>query len=187
MQLIFLGPPGAGKGTQAQLLAKQKQIVHISTGDLLREAIAKQTLLGIQAQAHVNAGELVPNILVMAMIEERLDKPDLKRGWIMDGFPRSVSQALALDKLLLKMNQPRPQVIYFDVDSKILVKRMLERGRLDDNEETIRRRLEVYQTETAPLIDLYQRRHCLKTINGNLSVDEVTGRLHLELQLTVSV
>jgi adenylate kinase len=187
MQLIFLGPPGAGKGTQAQILAEQLQIAHISIGDLLREAIAGKTSLGIQAQAHVHAGELVPNILVMATIEERLDKPDIKRGWILDGFPRTISQALALDKLLLKMNQPSPKVIYFDVNPKMLVKWMLERGRSDDNEKTIRRRLEVYQTETAPLIDFYQRRHCLKTINGNLSVAEVTDCLHSELQLTVSV
>ncbi len=187
MQLIFLGPPGAGKGTQAKLIAQQEQIAHISTGDILREAIAGQTSLGIQAKAHVDAGELVPDILVMAIMRERLGQPDTERGWILDGFPRTVSQAEALDQLLSILNQPHPQVVYFDVETEVLVKRMLGRGRLDDNEETIRRRLEVYQAQTAPLIDFYQRRHCLKTVDGNLSVAEVTHRLHSELQLTVSV
>ena len=187
MQLIFLGAPGAGKGTQAKLLAQQEQIAHISTGDILREAIAGKTSLGIQAQAHVDAGELVPDILVMAIMRERLGQPDTERGWILDGFPRSVSQAQALDELLSILNQPHPQVVYFDVDSEVLVKRMLGRGRLDDNEETIRRRLEVYQAQTAPLIDFYQRRNCLKTVDGNLSVAEVTTSLHSELQLTASV
>ena len=187
MRLIFLGPPGAGKGTQAKLIAQQGQIAHISTGDILREAIAGQTSLGIQAQAHVDAGELVPDILVMAIMRERLGQPDTEKGWILDGFPRTVSQAEALDQLLSILNQPHPQVVYFNVDSEVLVKRMLGRGRLDDNEETIYRRLEVYQAQTAPLIDFYQRRHCLKTVDGNLSVAEVTRRLHSELQLTAPV
>ena len=187
MQLIFIGAPGAGKGTQAQLLAEQQQLVHISTGDLLREAIAGKTSLGIQAQAHVNAGELVPDILIMAIMRERFGQPDMKQGWILDGFPRTVSQAEALDQLLSIMQQPHPQVIYFEVDAEILVKRMLERGRLDDNEETIKRRLEVYEQQTIPLLDFYQRRRCLKTIDGNQGVTEVTQNLYSELELMTSV
>ena len=186
MPLIFLGPPGAGKGTQAKILAQQGPIAHISTGDVLRKAIASQTTLGKQSQAYVDAGELVPDSLVMAMIRERLSQPDTKLGWILDGFPRNVSQARGLDQLLSILSQPHPQVVYFDVDSNILVKRLLRRGRQDDNEEAIRRRLEVYQAETTPLIDFYQRRKCLISIDGNQSESEVTNSLHLALQCPVS-
>lgn len=187
MQLIFLGAPGAGKGTQAELLAEQNGFVHISTGDLLRQTIAGKTSLGIQTEAHVSAGELVPDILIMAIMRERFGQPDLKQGWILDGFPRTISQAEALDQLLSIMQQPHPEVIYFKVDAAILVKRMLQRGRLDDNEETIKRRLEVYEQETFPLPNFYQRRHCLKTIDGNLTVSEINQNLHSELNLIVSV
>ena len=187
MPLIFLGAPGAGKGTQAEIIAKKWQIPHISTGDILREAIAGKTSLGIQAQAYVASGELVPDILVMALMRERFGQPDLKRGWILDGFPRSLSQAQALEQLLSLVRQPYPRVVYFEVSTETLVQRMLGRGRLDDNEATIRRRLEVYQAETSPLIDYYRRRHCLKVIDGNLPISEVTNRLQEALQLTAAV
>ena len=187
MQLIFLGPPGAGKGTQARIIAEGWQIPYISTGDMLREAIAGKTSLGIQAQAHVEAGELVPDILVMALMREWFGQPGKERGWILDGFPRTLSQAEALDQLLSIMKQPHPRVIYFEVSTEVLVKRMLERGRLDDNEQTIRRRLEVYREDTAPLIDFYQRRHCLTTIDGNLPVAEVSRTLQESLQIPARV
>lgn len=177
MQFIFLGPPGAGKGTQASLLASRWQIPHISTGDILRQAIAGKTALGIQAQTHVAAGELVPDILVLALMRERFGQSDIQHGWILDGFPRSLSQAQALDELLSIVGQPHPAVIYFDIATELLVERMLGRGRLDDNETTIRRRLQVYQADTAPLIDFYQKRHCLKTINGSASISQVTQTL----------
>lgn len=195
MPLIFLGPPGAGKGTQAEILAQQGPIPHISTGDILRKAItgsgglrpiASETPLGIQAQAYVDAGELVPDHLIMAMMRERLSQSDTKLGWILDGFPRTVSQARGLDQLLSILNQPHPQVVYFYVDANVLVKRLLERGRKDDNEDSIRRRLEVYEAQTIPLIDFYQKRKCLLSINGNQSVAEVTNSLHLALQFPVS-
>ncbi len=177
MQLIFLGPPGAGKGTQASFLAERRQIPHISTGDILRDAIAGKTALGIQAQNHVEAGELVPDLLIMALMRERFGQSDMVRGWILDGFPRTLPQAHALDQLLSLFRQPYPRVVHFESSPDILVKRMLARGRKDDNEDTIRRRLDVYQEDTAPLIDFYQRRRCLTTVNGNLSVDEVARTL----------
>ena len=185
MPLIFLGPPGAGKGTQAKILAQQGPIPHISTGELLREAIAAQTPLGREAQAHVDAGVLVPDSLIMDMMRERLSQSDTKLGWILDGFPRTVSQARGLDQLLSILAQPHPQVVYFYVEPNLLVQRLLGRGRQDDNEETIRRRLQVYEAQTIPLIDFYQRRKCLVSINANQSVAEVANSLHLALQFPV--
>jgi adenylate kinase len=187
MQLIFLGPPGAGKGTQASTLAEQWEIPHISTGDILRQAIAGKTSLGIRAQAHVDAGELVPDILIMALMRERFGQSDLARGWILDGFPRNLSQAHALEELLLIMRQSHYQVVNFEVSAEVLVERMLQRGRQDDNEQTIRRRLEVYQAETSPLIAFYQRRRCLKTVDGNLSVPEVNRLLQQSFPLLAAV
>lgn len=181
MQFVFLGPPGAGKGTQASILAKRWQILHISTGDILRNAIASKTSLGLQAQTHVEAGELVPDSLVMALMRDRFGQPDIKQGWLLDGFPRTVSQAHALDELLAIVRQPHPTVIYFEVDIELLVERMLTRGRLDDTEETIRRRLDVYREDTIPLVDFYRKRNCLKAINGGLPVSEVAQTLQESL------
>lgn len=181
MRLIFLGPPGAGKGTQAATLAELRQIPHISTGDILRKAIANQTPLGLQAKSHVDAGELVPDTLVIALMKERLEQPDTKNGWILDGFPRNLSQADALDELLKTIGQNYDQVVNLEVPTEVLVQRMLGRGRKDDNEATIRRRLEVYQEETAPLIDFYQSRQCLKVIDGNCPVANVTQSLQESL------
>jgi adenylate kinase len=182
MRLIFLGAPGAGKGTQADIIAKQWQIPHISTGEILRQAISGKTSLGIQAQAYVEAGELVPNILIMAIVSERFEKPDLKQGWILDGFPRNLFQAEALELLLESLKQPLHQVIYFQVSTEILVARMLARGRLDDNEHTIRRRLQVYRQEMAPVVNFYQQRRCLTNIDGSLAVAEVTSSLARSLE-----
>jgi adenylate kinase len=185
MRLIFLGPPGSGKGTQAEILAKQLQIPHISTGDILRQAIAHKTGLGFQSEIHVNAGELVPDILVMAIMRERFGMADMQQGWILDGFPRTLSQAEALDELLQIMNQPYGHAIYFNVATEVVVERMLQQGRLDDNATTIRRRLEVYEAEIAPLIDYYRRRRFLKSIDGNLSVEKVNLALQEFLGLPV--
>jgi adenylate kinase len=187
MHLIFLGAPGVGKGTQSEILAAQWQIPHISTGDILRTAIAGKTSLGIQARAHVEAGELVPDILVMALMRERFGQPDLQHGWILDGFPRNLSQAQALEQLLSITGQPYPQVIYFEVPPELLVQRMLARGRSDDLETTIRRRLDVYRTETEPLIDYYRRRRCLKVVDGRGAVAEVSHRLQEILSCSLPV
>ncbi|MEM6521355.1 MAG: adenylate kinase [Cyanobacteria bacterium P01_D01_bin.71] len=186
MQFIFLGPPGAGKGTQASVLADRWQIPHISTGDILRSAIAGKTSLGLQARTHVEAGELVPNILIMALVRERFGEPDMQQGWLLDGFPRTLAQAQALDELLAIVRQPHPQAIYFEVSPENLVARMLDRGRQDDTDATIRRRLEIYQADTAPLIDFYAKRECLIKIDGNRPPDEVAQTLQASLLVNQS-
>ena len=176
--VIFLGPPGAGKGTQAKLLANSHNIPHISTGDILRTAVSKQTALGVKAQAYMDRGELVPDQLVINLIQERLGQPDAQPGWILDGYPRTVVQADSLDALLTELNQRCDRTINFDVPDEALIERMLSRGRKEDNEDVIRRRLEVYREQTAPLIDYYQTREKLITIDGNQSMEEVAGHLN---------
>jgi adenylate kinase len=176
-RLIFLGPPGAGKGTQAQVLAQHLNVPHISTGDILRQAMKEQTPLGIQAQSYVDAGELVPDQLVQEMVKERLSQPDANSGWILDGFPRKVTQAVFLQELLAQMHQSGEQVINLDVPDDVVLARLLERKRKDDTEELIRHRLEVYRNETAPLINHYRDRQKLLVVNGNQSQEDVTSEL----------
>lgn len=176
-RLIFLGPPGAGKGTQAQVLAEHLHIPHISTGEILRQAMKEQTPLGIKAQGYVDSGELVPDQLVQDLVEERLGQPDAKSGWILDGFPRKVTQAAFLEELLTKTAQGGERVVNLDAPDDVVISRLLARGRKDDTEEVIRRRLEVYRDETAPLIDYYSQRERLLTVNGNQSQEEVTHEL----------
>lgn len=174
-RLIFLGPPGAGKGTQAKTLATNWQIPHISTGDILRSAMREQSSLGIKAQGYVDRGELVPDQLVQEMVVERLNHADTQPGWILDGFPRNVSQAGFLDNLLQKPAQDHARVVNLEVPDEVLVTRLLGRGRQDDTEEIIRRRLEVYREETEPLIDYYRDRHQLVSVDGNQSLEKVTA------------
>jgi adenylate kinase len=180
-RLIFLGPPGAGKGTQAKLLAELLQVPHISTGDILRSAITAKTPIGQKAQSYVDCGELVPDGLILDMIRDRLNQPDAHKGWILDGFPRNVGQASFLDKLLQELNQTCDCAINLEVPDEVLMARLLERaqkeGRADDNEDTIRRRLEVYRNETAPVIGFYRDRSVLTAINGNQPVNSVTEYL----------
>lgn len=176
-RFILLGAPGAGKGTQAKTLATLRHIPHISTGDILREAVSQGTPLGVKAQGYMDRGELVPDQLVIDLIRERLSRPDAHIGWILDGFPRNVTQATFLDELLMEIDQVYDHAINFEVPDDVLVQRMLGRGRKDDTEEVIRRRLQVYREQTAPLIDFYSSRNKLATINGNSSVEEVTATL----------
>ena len=176
-RLIFLGPPGAGKGTQAKNLAEFWQIPHISTGDILRQAMKEQTPLGIKAQSYVDSGELVPDKLVQDLVQERLQQPDTKSGWILDGFPRKVTQATFLGELLEQIDQGGERVVNLDVPDEVVITRLLGRGRKDDSEEVIRRRLEVYRQETAPLIDYYGNSQKLLTVNGNQSQEEVTNAI----------
>lgn len=177
-RLIFLGPPGAGKGTQANLLASTCAIPHISTGDILRSAVAQKTDLGLKAQSYMDQGELVPDQLMLSLICDRLKQSDTKHGWILDGFPRTVAQASFLDELLSEISQRYDFVLNLDVPDEVLIERLLGRGRSDDTEETIRRRLNVYREQTAPLIDFYRARDQLLLIDGNQSVKAVTETLH---------
>lgn len=190
MRMIFLGPPGAGKGTQAARIAEMLQIPHISTGDILRLHVADRTPLGIEAKLYMDKGELVPDQLILDMVKSRLEQADTSNGWILDGFPRNVPQAIFVEQLLSSTSESSQgskgtglQVINLDAPDEVVVERLLARGRRDDNEETIRRRLQVYREETAPLIEFYHDRDQLSYINGSLSMDEVT----VQLQQAVAV
>ncbi|WNZ22309.1 adenylate kinase [Leptolyngbya sp. NK1-12] len=176
-RLIFLGPPGAGKGTQAQSLAQAHHIPHISTGDILRNAVTQQTELGKKAQSYMDRGELVPDQLILDLVEERLNQSDAASGWILDGFPRTITQATFLDQLLSQIHQNCDYVVNFEVPDEILVARLLGRGRKDDTEEVIRHRLEVYRQQTAPLIDFYRERQQLVSIDGDQTIDQVNQKL----------
>ncbi len=181
-RLIFLGAPGAGKGTQAKLIANLCSIPHVSTGDILRAAVENQTSLGLQAKLYMNKGDLVPDQLVFALIQERLNNHDAQEGWILDGFPRNVAQAEFLDSLLNEIDQPCDYVVNLDVPDDVLVQRMLERGRTDDTEEVIRNRLKVYREQTSPLIDFYSKRKKLAVVNGDQLLDDVTDNLKRLIQ-----
>lgn len=153
-------------------------IPHISTGDILRNAIAQVTPLGQKAQSYMDRGELVPDELILDLIRDRLNQPDAQNGWILDGFPRNVSQAAFLEQLLQELNQACDRAINLEVPDEVVVVRLLARKRPDDTEQTIRRRLEVYHEETAPLIDFYRERSVLSSINGDRPPEEVTESLH---------
>ena len=155
MRLVLLGPPGAGKGTQAAILADALQVPHISTGDLFRENIGKETELGKLAQSYIDAGKLVPTSVPADMVRSRLAQDDAADGFLLDGFPRTVEQAEILGEMLGESGEKLNAVINYQVSEDVVVERMLSRGRKDDNEETIRTRLQVYRDETAPLIDFY--------------------------------
>jgi len=174
-RLIFLGPPGAGKGTQAKRLAQQLNIPHISTGDILRGAISERTPLGQKAQSYMDRGELVPDDLILDLIRERLSQEDALQGWILDGFPRNVEQARFLEELLSELQQNSDCVLSLDVPDDVLIARLLARGRKDDGEETIRRRLEVYREQTEPVNGFYGDR--LHIVRGNDTPEAVTQLL----------
>ncbi len=176
-RLIFLGPPGAGKGTQANILSEHCSVPHIATGDILRTAVADQTELGQKAEQYMNAGELVPDSLILNLIRERLTQPDAKEGWVLDGFPRNVPQAEFLEQLLDEINQPFDFVINLDVPDEVIISRLLKRGRKDDAEEVIRHRLDVYRQQTEPLIDFYRNRQKLVSIDGNQEMGSVNADL----------
>jgi adenylate kinase len=178
VRLIFLGPPGAGKGTQASFLAHSCEIPHISTGDILRSAVAQKTDLGVKAQSYMEKGELVPDQLILDMVRDRLEQSDTTGGWILDGFPRTVVQASFLDELLSGISQKYDFVLNLDVPDEILVERLLGRGRSDDHEETIRHRLKVYREQTEPLIGFYRDRNQLLSIDGNQAIETVTQTIH---------
>ncbi|MDI6890089.1 MAG: adenylate kinase [Thermodesulfovibrionales bacterium] len=204
MRLVLLGAPGAGKGTQAKKLIEKYGIPQISTGDILRAAVAQGTPLGKEAKSYMDKGELVPDSVVIGLVKERIAKDDCKKGYILDGFPRNTAQAEALDKVLTEMGAPLDTSLVVDVDRDVLMKRLTGRrtcrncqqmyniyfsppkkegvcdkcgGELfqrdDDKEETIRRRLDVYDAQTAPLINYYKERRILKSVEGIGSIDEI--------------
>jgi adenylate kinase len=176
-RLIFLGPPGAGKGTQASTLAQSSGIPHISTGEILRTAVSQQTDLGLKAKSYMDQGELVPDHLILDLIRDRLSQSDTRSGWILDGFPRNVPQASFLDVLLDEIHQSYDCVVNLEVPDEILVSRLLQRGRTDDTESTVLHRLQIYHDQTAPLIDYYRDRQQLISIDGNQPIESVTDQL----------
>lgn len=174
MRIVLLGPPGAGKGTQAQKLAEKLGVPHISTGDLFRHNISNNTELGIEAKKYLDAGDLVPATLTNALVDDRLDDDDAAKGFILDGFPRSVEQAKALDDMLTKRDLSLDAVLEFRVPEDELVSRLKGRGRADDTEDVIRNRFNVYRDETAPLLDYYSA--TLVTVDAVGELDEVFSR-----------
>lgn len=208
MNLIFLGPPGAGKGTQTQLLVEKRKIPQVSTGDILRQAVKDKTALGVEAKGYMNRGELVPDKVVIGIVEARLQKPDCERGFILDGFPRTVPQADALGAALAKAGRRIDAVINLSVDPQELIKRLTGRRvcsacgamyhvifdpprneglcdkcggalyqRDDDQEDTIRARLDVYREQTEPLIQYYRKGGLVRTVEGVGSTGEIAARI----------
>ena len=183
MRLILLGPPGAGKGTQAKILVESYGIPQLSTGDILRSAIAAKTPLGLEAKAIVDRGDLVSDAIVNGIVSERLDAEDCKPGFILDGFPRTIAQAEALDQMLVDKGVKLDAVIEIKADADELVRRVIQRAkesggaRADDNEEVLRKRLGVYQEQTAPLVAYYADKGLLKTVDGMAPVEQVTAAI----------
>lgn len=181
MRLVLLGAPGSGKGTQAARLKEALGVPHISTGDLLRAAVAAGTPLGVQAKAVMDRGELVSDGIVLGMLEERLTAGDTGSGFILDGYPRNSAQAGALDELLARLGQPVDIAVLLDVDPELLIARIAGRaqaeGRSDDSPETVRNRLRVYTEQTAPVIDFYDAAGKLARIDGVGSMEEITARV----------
>ncbi len=174
-RLLFLGPPGAGKGTQAELLAERHGLLHLSTGDLLRAEVKAGTALGQEAEAVMARGELVSDALVLAIVRSRLEGHT--GGWLLDGFPRNLAQAEALDDLLAELDQRIERVLLLELEDGVLIQRLLSRGRADDNEAVIRNRLVVYQEQTAPLIDHYRQLGLLWPVEASGTVEAIAGRI----------
>lgn len=188
MYIIFMGPPGAGKGTQAGLLIAKLGIPQISTGDIMRKAIKDGTELGGKAKVYIDAGNLVPDPLVIALIRERLSAPDARNGFLLDGFPRTVDQAKALDELFEEMKIPETKVLELEVPEKVLLDRIINRGtqgsgRSDDNAEVAINRLKVFWEQTAPVIAFYADAKRVTKVDGLGSVEEVHKRICDSLQL----
>ncbi|HHY07794.1 MAG: adenylate kinase [Lawsonella sp.] len=180
MRLVLVGPPGAGKGTQAVLLAEKLNVPHISTGDLFRANIGEGTDLGKEAKSYMDAGELVPADVTNRMVDARLDEEDAQQGFLLDGFPRSIEQADALKEMLARRGVDLDAVVEFAIDEDTVVERMLARGREDDTEDVIRNRLAVYHKETEPLLDYYQEN--IVTVDAVGTVEEIHERTMQALQ-----
>ncbi|MDT8437720.1 MAG: adenylate kinase [Wenzhouxiangellaceae bacterium] len=181
MRLVLLGPPGSGKGTQAAVLTERLALAHISTGDLLRDAVRRGTELGLKAKGYMDAGELVPDALVLGLLEDRLAQSDVGNGFILDGYPRNAAQAEALDALLERIGQPIDVAVSLLVNEAEVVerlsKRAIEEGRSDDTEEVIRNRMRVYAEQTAPVAAHFDARGQLREVDGMGTVEEVNRRV----------
>jgi len=187
MRIVIMGAPGSGKGTQAALIVEELGLDHISTGDLLRAAVAAGTELGKQAKEVMDRGELVSDDIVLGLLEERLQEGSAGSGFILDGFPRNIAQAEALDALLERIGQPVDEALQIDIDEEQVVARIAKRaaleGRSDDTEETVRNRLKIYGEQTAPVVDFYAGKGILSRVLGEGSIEEVFQRIKGVLQL----
>lgn len=188
MRLILLGPPGAGKGTQAQLLIEAYGIPQLSTGDILRGAIAAGTPLGLTAKSVMDRGDLVSDDIVNGIVSQRLDQDDCKSGFILDGFPRTIPQAEALHAMLAEKGMALDAVVALEADEETLVERVVNRGKLsggaraDDTEEVIRNRLKVYNEQTAPLVTFYENKGVLKRVDGLQSIENVAAAIKAAIE-----
>ncbi|NUQ44222.1 MAG: adenylate kinase [Calditrichaceae bacterium] len=182
MQVILIGGPGAGKGTQAAKIKEKYGIPHISTGEILREEVAKGTSLGMQVKEVMERGELVADSIVLALVENRLKQPDCQKGFILDGFPRTVAQAQGLEPILQKRGHPGLKVILLEVSDREMMQRLLARKRADDTEETIKNRIAKYHAETVEAIRYYEEKGLLSRIDGEQSIEDVFADIDADLE-----
>lgn len=181
MRIVLMGPPGAGKGTQAAVIAKELDIPHISTGEIFRANVGQGTELGVEAKKYMDKGEYVPDSITNAMVADRLAQPDTGNGFLLDGYPRTLEQVGELDTILANLGTPLDSVVEITANTEEVIARLLNRakleGRADDTEEVIRRRMEIYAEQTEPLTAVYREKGLLVQVDGMGSVEEVSGRL----------
>ncbi len=181
MQIVFIGPPGAGKGTQAERIVVKYGLAHLSTGDMLRAARDAKTAVGVEAEKYMSAGQLVPDAIIVDIIGERLGQADCQKGYLLDGFPRTIAQAEALDAMLEKKGTRLDVVLELNVPEDELFERLAGRGRADDKPDVIRQRLVAYREQTAPLLDYYRKQGLLVSVDGLGTIEEIFERVEAVL------